>query len=131
MSGRGVAVGLLLALAAPSWAAAAPEGIRKIQHVVMIMQENRSLDTYFGTYPGANGIPSGVCVPKQKGGCVAPFYDPEDENAGGPHGTESQQADIDGGRMDGFVLQAQREGRLQLHAAAAAIARGSPYAGPT
>ena len=28
-------------------------GIHKIRHVVVIMQENRSFDTYFGTYPGA------------------------------------------------------------------------------
>ena len=32
-------------------------GIHKIQHVIIIMQENRSFDNYFGTYPGADGIP--------------------------------------------------------------------------
>ena len=32
-------------------------GIHKIKHVVMIMQENRSFDSYFGTFPGADGIP--------------------------------------------------------------------------
>ena len=31
-------------------------GIHKIQHVVVIMQENRSFDTYFGAYPGADGM---------------------------------------------------------------------------
>ena len=36
-------------------------GIHKIKHVVVIMQENRSFDSYFGTYPGADGIPAG-CV---------------------------------------------------------------------
>ena len=34
-----------------------PAGIHKIKHVIMIMQENRSFDSYFGTYPGATGIP--------------------------------------------------------------------------
>src|SRR5207302_4906615 len=29
----------------------------KIRHVIVIMQENRSFDSYFGTYPGADGIP--------------------------------------------------------------------------
>src|SRR4029077_17351841 len=29
------------------------EGIHKIKHVIVIMQENRSFDSYFGTYPGA------------------------------------------------------------------------------
>ena len=38
-------------------------GIHRIKHVVIIMQENRSFDSYFGTYPGADGIPAGVCVP--------------------------------------------------------------------
>ncbi len=28
------------------------QGIQKIQHVIVIMQENRSFDSYFGTYPG-------------------------------------------------------------------------------
>ncbi len=32
-------------------------GIHKIQHVVVIMQENRSFDHYFGLYPGADGMP--------------------------------------------------------------------------
>ena len=26
-----------------------------VEHIVFIMQENRSFDSYFGTYPGANG----------------------------------------------------------------------------
>ena len=47
-------------------------GIGKIKHVVVIMQENRSFDTYFGTYPGADGIPMQngqptVCVPDPAG----------------------------------------------------------------
>ena len=37
-----------------------PAGLEKIQHFVFIMQENRSFDSYFGTYPGANGIPAGI-----------------------------------------------------------------------
>ncbi len=28
-----------------------------IKHVIIIMQENRSFDPYFGTFPGANGFP--------------------------------------------------------------------------
>jgi phospholipase C len=89
-----------------SWAST---GIHKIRHVVMIMQENRSFDHYFGTYPGANGIPAGVCVPDPlNGGCVAPFHDPAEANSGGPHAAVNAAADIDGGKMDGFVGQAQR-----------------------
>ena len=38
-------------------------GIHKIKHVVIIMQENRSFDSYFGTFPGADGIPAGSVRP--------------------------------------------------------------------
>jgi phospholipase C len=86
----------------------APQGIHKIQHVIVIMQENRSFDSYFGTYPGADGIPSGVCVPDPvNGGCVKPYVDHSDSNVGGPHADPGFQADVDGGKMDGFVSQAE------------------------
>ena len=35
----------------------------KIKHIVIIMQENRSFDHYFGTYPGAEGIPMQNGIP--------------------------------------------------------------------
>ena len=86
-------------------------GIHKIRHVVVLMQENRSFDDYFGTYPGANGIPmSGgvptVCVPDPAtGGCDRPYVTHIDDNAGGPHGAPNAVADIDAAKMDGFVAQ--------------------------
>ncbi len=86
----------------------------KIKHVVIIMQENRSFDSYFGTYPGADGIPvqNGkftVCVnDPAKGTCVYPFHDPNDKDFGGPHSAINASADIDGGKMDGFIAQAER-----------------------
>src|SRR5207247_207267 len=84
-------------------------GIHKIKHVIVIMQENRSFDSYFGTYPGADGIPADACVPDPaNGGCVRPYHDPNDLNRGGPHGATNAVADVNGGRMDGFVAQAER-----------------------
>ncbi len=80
------------------------------------MQENRSFDSYFGTYPGANGIPAGVCVPDPlHGGCVAPFHDPNNENYGGPHGHGAVRADLDGGKMDGFVGEAEKGTEMHEH----------------
>jgi phospholipase C len=94
---------------APAAGATPEEGIHKIQHVVMIMQENRSFDTYFGTYPGADGIPAGVCVPDPvNGGCVRPYHDNEDHNTGGPHEAANTIADVDGGKMDGYVATAEK-----------------------
>ncbi len=90
-----------------------PSSIHKIKHVIVIMQENRSFDSYFGTFPGADGIPmqSGkptVCVPDpQSKRCVYPYVDHADVNGGGPHSASNATADISGGKMDGFVAQAE------------------------
>jgi phospholipase C len=87
-------------------------GIQKIRHVVIIMQENRSFDSYFGTYPGADGIAPGVCVRDPVyGGCVKPFHDTQDKNFGGPHGAGNATADINGGKMNGFVAQSESSGK--------------------
>ena len=88
----------------------------KIKHIVVVMQENRSFDSYFGTYPGADGIPMtngtpSVCVPDPAGGCQRPFHDTADVNGGGPHGQVNAADDIDGGKMDGFIGQAQKAKR--------------------
>src|ERR1700704_6967805 len=104
---RGVR-GICLPRATP--AAAAPPGIHKIKHVIMIMQENRSFDSYFGTYPGADGIPMKngkptVCVPSPGGGCTRPYHDRADRNGGGPHGEGNAVADVNGGQMNAFIQQ--------------------------
>ncbi len=126
----GVAV-LALALSAcssaPSQSAGPPErvsggpsghyivaaGIHKIKHIIVIEQENRSFDSYFGTFPGADGIPTKngvptVCVPMPTGGCQAPYHDTADVNGGGPHGAANAKADVDGGKMDGFITSATK-----------------------
>jgi phospholipase C len=62
-----------------------------IEHVIVIVQENRSFDHYFGTYPGADGIPMTngsptLCVPDpvlKK--CVRPFHSTSQLQKGGPH----------------------------------------------
>jgi phospholipase C len=102
---------------------APPTGIHKIRHVVVIMQENRSFDSYFGTFPGANGIPGLAghpgtvpCVPDPlTGGQSCSFHDTADANYGGPHLSPAAEGDMDctdfvaraGCKMDGFVAQAQ------------------------
>jgi phospholipase C len=102
-----------------SAASAARSGIHKIRHVVIIMQENRSFDSYFGTYPGADGIPMQngvptVCSPDPKTKvCVKPFHDTSDRNAGGPHDAVDAIRDVDHGKMDGFQARA-RIGRFRV-----------------
>ncbi len=92
-----------------------PTGIHKIKHVIIVMQENRSFDSYFGTYPGADGIPGLAgnrgrlpCLPYPSHACLKPVHDRADVNQGGPHGVTNALGDINGGVMDGFVAEAQR-----------------------
>ncbi len=88
----------------------------KIQHIVIIMQENRSFDHYFGTFPGAEGLPLEAdggfapCLPDPNldgGGCVRPFHLTTDKNSGGPHGGKNATLCIGGGKMDGFIANAE------------------------
>src|SRR5215472_4279184 len=82
-----IAIGASVRAHATPARAAVPTGIHKIQHVIIIMQENRSFDSYFGTYPGADGIPAGVCLhDPRNGGCVRPYADHQDSNMNEPHG---------------------------------------------
>jgi phospholipase C len=84
-------------------------GIHKIRHVIVITQENRSFDSYFGTFPGADGIPMGVCLPDpSNGGCAKPWIDHDDANGNDPHGEMPFKEDYDGGKMDGFVSLADK-----------------------
>jgi phospholipase C len=80
-----------------------------LKHLVFIVQENRSFDHYFGTFPGANGFsmrngrPS-VCVPDPIAhACVRPYHTSEQLQEGGPHAQRHSELDVNGGRMDGFV----------------------------
>jgi phospholipase C len=81
----------------------------EIQHVVFIVQENRSFDHYFGTFPGADGIPMqdgrpSVCAPDPiSGRCMPPYHSREQLQEGGPHAQRHSRVDVNGGRMDGFV----------------------------
>ncbi len=112
----GLTVSILIAAIAIASvpAQAATNNSPQIQHIIIIMQENRSFDSYFGTFPGANGIPMQNGVPTvcvndpQSGQCVKPYHDTNDVNGGGPHGQTDAAADIDGGKMDGFIAQAEK-----------------------
>jgi phospholipase C len=79
-----------------------------IKHFLVLMQSGHSFDNYFGTYPGADGIPAGTCMPvttpsTSSTPCVKPF--PIGGKAAydlGPS-TAVHAAEYNGGQMDGFV----------------------------
>jgi phospholipase C len=72
------------------------------------MQENRSFDSYFGTYPGANGIPKNVCMPLDPQhhyrGCVKPYLSTTDVSHDLPHGYVASTLAYDDGKMDDFMI---------------------------
>ena len=75
----------------------------KIEHVIIMVQENRSFDNFFARYPGADGATSGLCrrhgqtttVALRKVSLLARQGEP-------PYAWSSFQTEYDGGRMDGF-----------------------------
>jgi phospholipase C len=99
--------GSRLPWAAGSMRAAAQGSITQIKHVVIIMQENRSFDSYFGTYPGADGIPAQTCLPDSRThGCDAPYHDTNLVDYGSDHSYGAWANDYHNGAMDGFVDEA-------------------------
>jgi phospholipase C len=106
ISGRCLALPLGTTSTQVSQAEPSIPDLQKIQHVIWIIQENRSFDNYFGTFPGADGIPAGTCLPELPGSktCVKPFH----LLAGQPpcdlsHDWQIAHAAYDHGAMDGFV----------------------------
>jgi phospholipase C len=115
LTGLAAAALAVMAIPVTSAAAASAGGIHKIRHVIVIMQENRSFDSYFGTYPKADGIPGLAghpgkvpCAPDPlRHRCVKPFHDPHYVNDGGPHEQAAYLKDYDNGKMDGFIRARQ------------------------
>ena len=102
-------------------AAAAPAGdgpgaptTTPIKHVIYLMQENHTFDNYFGTYPGADGIPGEVCMPRDPErpeiGCVDSFHvgGRAVQDLGHSEGVFDRQ--FRSGDMDGFVWAHDRVG---------------------
>ncbi len=71
----------------------------KIQHVVIIMQENRSFDNLFMGFPGADTVTSGM----YKGNSVALQPIPFEQGTDLDHGHPGWWTDWDNGAMDGFA----------------------------
>ena len=96
-------------------AATPPAAATPVQHFVFMMQGDRSFDNYFGTFPGADGIPDGVCqefvAGRPDNGCVKPFLlDPSSSPSviAGPNLINRQW---NNGAMNRFVAAFHAQGR--------------------
>jgi phospholipase C len=106
----------------------APEGIFELDHLIFIVQENRSFDHYFGTYPGADGLTLRRgrpvnCAPDPVLGhpsCV--YHSASDRFVGGRHDRPAAIAGMAGGAMDGFIEALPQTGRWCVDRSAATCA---------
>src|SRR6478752_6628452 len=96
-------------------AATPPAAATPVQHFMFMMQGDRSFDNYFGTFPGADGIPDGVCqefvAGRPDNGCVQPFLlDPSSSSSviAGPNLINRQW---NNGAMNRFVAAFHAQGR--------------------
>jgi len=80
----------------------APRAQGKIQHVVVIVQENRSFDDLFNGYPGANTVTRGRT---STGGTIALKSVPLGTENSVDHLLSDYLKAYDGGKMDGFDLE--------------------------
>ncbi len=93
-----------------------------IQHFIVVMQQNHTFDNYFGTYPGANGIPKNTCIPtslSQQGGgpCVAPFKLANYPMSDLAHSDITFAGQFQNGKMNGFVdtlSKLNQDGKLSM-----------------
>jgi phospholipase C len=78
-----------------------------IKHLVVLLQENHTFDNYFGTYPGADGIPVGTTMPidpsNPTAGSVTPWHIGNSTITDLSHTAVTFRGQYDNGKMDGFV----------------------------
>jgi phospholipase C len=84
-----------------------PQPRTPIKHFVTLMQSNHTFDSYFGTYPGADGVPTDACMPVDptdptNDGCVEPFH-LENYGTDLTHTFTTFRNQYRSGSMDGFV----------------------------
>jgi len=111
-AGARVALASCLALAVlaaftPS-ASARERGVRaKIQHIVLVMMENRSFDHLLGWHPTADGVQEGLQYTDEAGNTRSTYaLAPDYMGCGHPdpdHSFEGSRESYDSGRMDGFL----------------------------
>jgi phospholipase C len=96
-----------LGLANPPSTPIAPKTTTPIKHLVVLMQENHTFDNYFGTYPGAKGIPSGTEMPVDPAipgsAMVTPWHIGNTTITDLSHSAPTFLAQFNDGQMNGFV----------------------------
>ncbi len=79
-----------------------------IEHIVVVMMENRSFDHFLGWAPGADGEQAGLAYPDESGAMVSTYpLAPDYQGCGHPdpdHSVEGGRVEYNGGACDGWLL---------------------------
>ncbi|MGE0786851.1 MAG: phospholipase C [Sandaracinaceae bacterium] len=85
-----------------------------IDHIIVLTQENRSFDHYFGTMPGVEGIPADASNPDASGTPVAPFHTTEYCVEDVHHSWNASHTQYGNGANDGFIVSNDPNGERAL-----------------
>src|SRR5947209_9316647 len=89
-----------IATSTPTPATAATPGVASpIQHIVILVKENRSFDNYFGTFPGADGA---TFARRSNGKLVRLGHTPDHTLLDLAHAGDAARVAVANGRMNGF-----------------------------
>jgi phospholipase C len=83
-----------------------------IEHVVVVMMENRSFDHILGWLPGADGRQAGLSYATSDGTRHRTFHQPQLNGCGfkdPDHSYEGGRIQYSGGRMDGFLVDTEND----------------------
>jgi len=91
----------------------------KINHFVILMQENRSFDHYFGALPASghedvDGFPDGAGNPDARGNMIKPYHAKRYCVPDLPHDWNASHRQFNEGRNDGFVITSEPDGRRAM-----------------
>ncbi len=117
LSTTATAAGTLALSGAPAWAGAArpitqahatlpPPGSSGIEHIVLVMMENRSFDHFLGWLPGATGRQAGLTYTDTSGVAHSTYHLTTYQGCGHPdpdHSFSGGRVEYDGGACDGWL----------------------------
>jgi phospholipase C len=88
--------------------------LRYINHVIILVQENRSFDNFFATFPGADGATEGL-MKTSSGDVYVPLQESRLDMDSLGHEHYSFLQEYDSGKMDGFglVKRATEKGNIK------------------
>jgi phospholipase C len=101
-----------LAVAAQTASALPPPDQSGIDHIVVVMMENRSFDHYLGWLPGANGKQAGLKYADSYGVWHSTYHLQDTQGCGHPdpdHSFEGGRIEYNNGKCDGWLRAGQND----------------------